>query len=172
MPMPAYMMVTGEKNGDIHVGAMGTNSVNNFSRSDKRKDWIQVQAFDHSVYLPTDPQSGQPVGKRVHRGCKVTKIFDRTSPIFMDMLTSGEQIQKITVEWEWLDKSGSEIPYMQHIFERATIIDVRQYMPNCLDPTYKDLWHMEEVTFTYKKVTWKHMQATTEAVDSWGDQTK
>ncbi|MDV3443847.1 type VI secretion system tube protein Hcp, partial [Pseudomonas otitidis] len=37
------------------------------------------------------PQSGQPTGQRVHKPLMITKVFDKSSPLIFNALTSGER---------------------------------------------------------------------------------
>ncbi|WP_194792073.1 type VI secretion system tube protein TssD [Pseudomonas sp. UFMG81] len=74
MATPAYMAVTGEKQGLITAGAFTADSVGN-TYQEGHEDQVMVQGFEHEVIIPRDPQSGQPTGQRVHKPVKITKVF-------------------------------------------------------------------------------------------------
>ena len=41
------------------------------------------------------------------------------------------------------------------------------HMPNCLDPNLSHFQHMEEVSFTYKKIEWTFVDGGILAEDDW-----
>ena len=51
----------------------------------------------HQVIIPRAPQPGQPTGQRVHKPAKITKVFDKSSPLLLSALTSGERLTDLTV---------------------------------------------------------------------------
>ena len=65
MPTPAYIKIQGKTQGLITQGAFTADSVGNVF-VEGHEDQILVQEIDHLISTPTDPQSGQPSGQRVH----------------------------------------------------------------------------------------------------------
>nr|WP_278463213.1 type VI secretion system tube protein TssD [Stutzerimonas kunmingensis] len=61
MPTPAYLSLEGTKQGLITAGTFTEDSVGNIFQ-EGHEDQILVQAFQHQVIIPRDPQSGQPTG--------------------------------------------------------------------------------------------------------------
>ncbi len=80
MATPAYMSITGTKQGLITAGAFTEDSVGN-TYQEGHEDQVMVQGFNHEVIIPRDPQSGQPTGQRVHKPVVITKVFDKASPL-------------------------------------------------------------------------------------------
>ena len=66
MPTPAYISIHGQNQGHITKGAFTPDSVGN-AYVEGHEDEIMAQAIDHQITMPTDPQSGQPAGQRVHK---------------------------------------------------------------------------------------------------------
>ncbi|WP_126980509.1 type VI secretion system tube protein TssD, partial [Saezia sanguinis] len=66
MPTPAYISIEGKTQGNITQGAFTADSVGNVY-VEGHEDEILVQEISHRVTTPTDPQSGQPSGQRVHK---------------------------------------------------------------------------------------------------------
>ena len=64
MATPAYMSVTGEKQGLITAGAFTADSVGN-TYQEGHEDQIMFQGGSHQVIIARDPQSGQPTGQRI-----------------------------------------------------------------------------------------------------------
>ena len=59
MPTPAYLSLEGTKQGLITAGTFTEDSVGNIFQ-EGHEDQILVQAFQHQVIIPRDPQSGRP----------------------------------------------------------------------------------------------------------------
>lgn len=66
MPTPAYISIHGKNQGHITKGAFTADSVGNVY-VEGHEDEILAQEIDHQITTPTDPQSGQPAGQRVHK---------------------------------------------------------------------------------------------------------
>lgn len=78
MPTPAYISIQGKTQGNITQGAFTADSVGNVYQ-EGHEDQILVQEVEHLIATPTDPQSGQPSGQRVHKpftGHPREDIFD------------------------------------------------------------------------------------------------
>jgi type VI secretion system secreted protein Hcp len=166
MPTPAYMAVTGATQGNITQGALTADSVGNIWQ-EAHQDEILVEAFSHTVMVPTDPQSGQPTGQRVHRPLTITKVYDKSSPLLYQALTSGERLTKVEIKWYRTTMEGQQEHYFSHELEDAVIVDITARMPNCQDPGQSHFTHLEDVTFTYRKITWTHQVAGTSGSDDW-----
>ena len=91
MPTPAYMTITGATQGDISSGVLAPDSVGTLSNK-AQENAIQIQEFELGIEIPTDPQSGQPTGRRVHKGAHVVKYIDKASPLLMQAIATGEQL--------------------------------------------------------------------------------
>ena len=166
MPEPAYMTIK-VKNKSITDGALGAESVGTYSKSDQENK-ILIQAFDHGVKKPTDIQSGQVTGPRQHRVCKITKLVDRVTPILYKTMCKGEQCDEVVAEFYRTDNVGNTDIYYKVTLEEAVIVDIKTYIPNCLVPDNANLAHLEDVSFSYKKIKWEHTAAQTQGTDSWG----
>lgn len=79
MPTPAYLLIEGERQGVISFGAFTESSVGNIYQ-EGFEDNILVQSISHSMKIPTDRQSGQPTGQRVHGPFMITKVIDKSTP--------------------------------------------------------------------------------------------
>ncbi|MDR0477615.1 MAG: Hcp family type VI secretion system effector [Desulfobulbaceae bacterium] len=166
MPSPAYMTVTGERQGNITAGTFTEASVgNNWQQG--HEDEALVQSFDHTIMLPRDPQTGQPTGQRVHKPFSVVKVFDKCSPLLFSALTSGEKLSKVELKFYRTAAQGNQEHYYTILLEDAIIVDIQNWMPHCQDPSAAHLTHMEKVDFTYRKITKTHEVASTSESDDW-----
>lgn len=157
MAMPAHMYVTGTRQGFI-AGSCDLRG---------REDSILVEEFRHHVHIPSDPQSGLPTGKRVHKPLTICKFFDQSSPKLYQALVTGERLTEVIINWYRISPSGSEEHYFKHRLEDAIIIGIMPYMPNCLDASKEQFQHMEEVSFTYRKISWEWMISGIASEDDW-----
>ncbi len=80
MPTPAYISITGKTQGNITKGATTADSVGNVF-VEGHEDQILVQEIEHRVTTPTDPQSGQPSGQRVHKPYVFTCALNKAVPL-------------------------------------------------------------------------------------------
>jgi type VI secretion system secreted protein Hcp len=166
MPTPAYLSIKGKSQGNITSGTFTSDSVGNIYQ-EGHEDEILVQAFSHCVTVPTDPQSGQPTGQRVHKPMVITKVFDKCSPMLYLALTSGELLTECVLKFYRTSTDGSQQHYFTITLTDAIIVDIKPYMPNCQDPSQAHFTHLEDVSFTYRMITWNHVVGSTEAVDDW-----
>src|SRR4051812_11917717 len=98
MPLPAHMTLEGVKQGKIDGSCTQKG----------RENTILVQAFDHQVYIPRDPQTGASTGKRVHNPLTIVKSYDKASPKLYQALTSGEKMKNVEIKWYRIDPQGKE----------------------------------------------------------------
>jgi type VI secretion system secreted protein Hcp len=163
---PAYMTITGVKQGLITAGAFSADSVGNIYQ-EGREDTIMVQGFEHRVTVPRDPQSGQPTGQRVHHPLVITKVFDKSTPLLQGALTSGERLEEVAIQWFRTSAAGAQEHYFTTTLWDAIIVEIKDYMFNCQDPANGHFTHLEDVHFTYRKITWTHEVCGTSGTDDW-----
>jgi type VI secretion system secreted protein Hcp len=94
MPTPAFISIEGSNQGKITAGAFTEDSVGNVY-VEGHEDEIIAQAISHIVTVPTDPQSGQPSGQRVHKAFKFTCSLNKAVPLMYNALASGEMLPKV-----------------------------------------------------------------------------
>ncbi|MCJ8501791.1 Hcp family type VI secretion system effector [Desulfatitalea alkaliphila] len=166
MPTPAYLTIEGNSQGLITQGAFTEESVGNIYQ-EGHEDEVLVQALSHDITIPRDPQSGQPTGQRVHKPLVITKVLDKASPLLCNALCSGERLTKCTIKFYRTSADGQQEHYYTIELEDAIIVDIKTYMPNCQDPAQAHFTHLEDVAFTYRKITWNHVVSGTEGTDDW-----
>ncbi|SDV47142.1 Hcp family type VI secretion system effector [Chitinasiproducens palmae] len=157
MPMPCYLTLEGQNQGKIE----GSTKVQGHEGK------ILVQAVDHVIEIPKSPQTGLPTGKRVHGAMTVTKEIDKSSPKLYQALTSGEQLKDVKLEFYRISPKGTEEKYYTVKLENAILTSMKSWTPNCLDPNNRQMGHMEDLAFTYEKITWTYEPDGIEAEDSW-----
>jgi len=151
------MTLTGENQGDI----LGSCTMAG------REDSILIEGFKHEIVIPRDPQTGLPTGKRRHEPMTVTKFFDKSSPLLYQALCTGEQMKDVTLKWYRIAATGKEEHYFTTVLEDAIIVSIRPFMPNALDKETEQYGHMEEVSFTYRRINWTFEEGGLSATDDW-----
>ena len=152
MPLPAYLEIP---------------DIPGSSKVQGRDNWIEVLAFHHEVYMPTDRKDGTATGTRVHKHLQLTKNFDKSSPKLYQYLCQGKVIASATLHWYRINDQGTEEEYFTHKIENARLTAVRPYMPDVDNPANEAYKHMEEVSMRYEKITWTIKEGNIEYADSW-----
>ncbi len=166
MPTPAYMTIEGETQGDITEGANSEESIGNDFQEEHADEFL-VQAFEHNISVPVNPQSGQPSGQRVHKSMIVTKVFDKCSPLLYTALCTGERLPECEIKWFRTSSEGKEEHYFTTKLSDATIVSIESAMPNCQDPAHEHFTHLEKIALRYRKIEWEHEVAGTAGADDW-----
>ena len=83
--------------GYMKVKIAGTEAEGGCTQKDvgpvKREKACEVYAFDHTVELPVNVDTGLPTGSRVHRPMKVTVYLDQAAPLLEDALCHGKEVE-------------------------------------------------------------------------------
>ncbi|WP_417881346.1 Hcp family type VI secretion system effector [Vibrio sp.] len=166
MPTPCYLSIKGATQGNITAGACTADSIGD-SYVEGHEDEMLVQHVEHTVTIPTDPQSGQPSGQRVHKPFKFTVALNKAVPLMYNALTSGEKLDEVELKWYRTSIEGKQENFFTSKLEGATIIDINCEMPHCQDPAMKDFTQNITVSMSYRKITWDHNNAGTSGGDDW-----
>jgi len=159
MALTSYMKVTGKTQGEIKGDC---------TQSGDKKDKILVYAVDHSIEIPKDTHTGLPTGQRIHNPLTVTKHYDNASPKLKQACCKGEQCD-VELDFYRIKDTGEEEKYYTIKLNQAIVVGVRDYKPVTFDPNNKPYQDMEEVSFTYSKITWTYNDGNIEFTDSWKD---
>ncbi|RJG36432.1 Hcp family type VI secretion system effector [Motilimonas pumila] len=166
MPTPCYIAIEGQTQGNITAGAFTAESVGNIYQ-EGHEDEMLVQEFDHIVTVPTDPQSGQPSGQRVHKPFKFTVALNKAVPLLYNALASGEMLPRVELRWYHTTVEGKQEHFFSTILTDATIVDVDCKMPHCQDETKGGFTQLVKVSLAYRKIDWEHLVAGTSGADDW-----
>lgn len=166
MATPAYISIQGKTQGNITKGAFTADSVGNVY-VEGHEDEILVQEIDHRVTTPTDPQSGQPSGQRVHKPFVFTSALNKASPLLYQALASGELLPTVEVKWFRTSVDGKQEHFFTTKMEDATIVDIHTALPHAQDASKSEFTQLIKVSMAYRKITWTHAVAGTEASDDW-----
>jgi type VI secretion system secreted protein Hcp len=157
MALTAYLAVKGKTQGDIKGDC---------PQGGDKKDKILVYSIDHNVEIPKDTHTGLPTGQRIHHPLTIVKHKDVATPKFFKACCTGEQ-SEVTLDQYRIKADGTEEKYFTIKLEEAIIVSVREFTPITFLPDNKPYHDMEEIAFTYSKITWTYNDGNIEFVDDW-----
>ena len=166
MPTPAYIKIEGQTQGNITAGAFTSDSVGNVF-VEGHEDEILVQEIKHRVTVPTDPQSGQPSGQRVHKPLIFTSALSKASPMLYQALATGEMLPTVEVKWFRTSTDGKQEHFFTTKLEDATVVEIHTLLPHAQDSDNANYTQLIKTSLAYRKVSWSHVVAGTEASDDW-----
>jgi len=134
----------------------------------KWKDWIQVQALEHTVSLGTDPQTGQTTTEATYSPFAITKPMDEASPLIHLALSKKHEV-KVKIQFSRARRGKPEIWY-EITLDDARIVSVRTFKPPAYEgATVPDL---EYVEFSYRRITWNHLIENKMAYFDWREKSE
>jgi type VI secretion system secreted protein Hcp len=157
MALTAYLSVTGKSQGEIKGDC---------PQGGDKKDKILVYGSDHAVEIPKDTHTGLPTGQRIHKPLTVTKHKDPASPKLFKACSTGENVD-VVLDYYRIKPDGSEEKYFTVKLQDAVIVNLREFTPETFLPANKPYHDMEEVSFTYSKITWTYNDGNVEFTDDW-----
>lgn len=135
----------------------------------KREGSIEVIAQDHSLYIPTDNNTGKLTGTRVHTPFLFSKEIDASSPYLYKAVTTGQTLKSAEFKWYRIDDAGQEVEYFITKLENVKVVKVAPKMHDIKDPSKEKHNHLEQVELRYEKVTWTYKDGNIIHSDSWNE---
>ena len=157
MALTMYMKVTGKNQGEIKGSC---------DQGDDKKDKILVYAMDHKVEIPRDVHTGLPTGQRIHHPLTVTKAKDVASSKLFAACCKGEQVD-VEIDFYRIKPTGEEELYYKITVNDAVIVEMGENTPTTFLAENKPYHDMENVSFTYSKITWSYTDGNIEYTDDW-----
>lgn len=157
MAVPAYMFLKDDGGAEIK----GSVTVAG------REGGVEVVEFDHTVYTPTDGNTGKLTGTRVHKSLKFTKEVDSSSPYLYKAVTTGQNLKSVEIKWYQIDDAGQEVEYFNTLMEGVKVVSVNPVMHNIKDATKEQYNHLENIELRYEKITWTYKDGNIIHADSW-----
>ncbi|HEY7724607.1 MAG TPA: type VI secretion system tube protein TssD [Anaeromyxobacteraceae bacterium] len=153
--------------------------------SAKRKGlegWIEVFFYEHEVKSPRDAATGMASGKRQHGPVKFIKRVDSTSPGLWQALANNDTLKKAEFKFFKNNRQGELEHYFSVMLEDGGVSNIHSQF-NQAEMAARDTAAasagakrgeaafaapaLEEVSFTYRKITWEHKIAKKMAQDDW-----
>jgi type VI secretion system secreted protein Hcp len=157
MNIPGFASITGENQGLIEGSCDLENLVGK----------IEMYSYNHLVEIPRDPQSGLPIGRRVHRTLTFTKEIDKSTPKLYQALCTGETLSEVEFSWYRYVEGGGHDIYFTLKLENALITAIRPEIRSQVNMNQSDSLHLEDVSITYERIIWTWVPDGIEFEDAW-----
>ncbi|WP_460123162.1 Hcp family type VI secretion system effector [Pseudomonas sp. S2_C03] len=128
---------------------------------------IEVLAYEHMVYIPTDDNTGKLTGTRIHAPVVLTKYIDACSPYLFKAVTSGQTLKSAEFKWYATNDAGQEVEYFSTLLENVKVVKVTPKMHDIKDVTKEKLGHQEQVELRYERITWTYKDGNISHSDAW-----
>lgn len=159
MAIPAYLWLKDDGGSQI----MGSVDVQG------RDGSVEVLGFGHGVFLPTDSATGKVTGTRKHSPIVFEKEFDSSSPYLYKAVATGQTLKSAEFKWYRINHAGQEEEYFNMLLEGVRVVAVCPLMHDCKNPATEKHNHLESVSLSYEKITWKHNDGNIIFSDAWND---
>jgi type VI secretion system secreted protein Hcp len=159
MATPIYLWLKDDGGADIK------GSVN----VQKREGSIEIVAQDHSLYIPTDNNTGKLTGTRIHTPFRITKEIDASSTYLYKAVSSGQTLKSAEFKWYRIDDAGQEVEYFNTTLENVKVVKVAPVLHDIKDPAKEKHSHLEEIELRYEKITWTYKDGNLIHSDSWNE---
>ena len=126
-----------------------------------------IQSVSHGVGVPTDPQSGQPTGQRIHCPLVVTCALNKSTPLIFNAVVSGERLLRIQLNWYRTSTEGKQEHFFTYLLEDAIATNLSVHMPHAQDSSTMDYTQLVDITFSYRKISLEHIVSGTAGSDDW-----
>jgi len=121
-----------------------------------RENSIECYQFTYQVKSPRDPASGQATGKRQHDPIVIVKRIDKSSPRLIKGLTRNEVAAGILKFYRPDPADGATEQFYTIEFKEGRVAGVREFVLDILDPAMATRPPLEEITFTFRSISWTH----------------
>lgn len=161
MAIPVYLWLKDDGGADIK----GSVDVQD------REGSIEVVAQEHSLYIPTDNNTGKLTGTRIHTPFLFTKEIDSSSPYLYKAVTTGQTLKSAEFKWYKINDAGQEVEYFNTKLENVKVVKVNPVMHDIKNPVYEKHNHLEQVELRYEKITWTYKDGNIIHSDAWSERT-
>lgn len=118
-----------------------------------------VEAYEHTIEIPTDELTARASGRREHRPFKVTKRVDKSTPLLYRAMTASETIPSVRIRVPTSPGRGGE-PLM------ITLSNARIVGIHSMSAPDETVAH-EQISFVYERIQWASADGTIQHTDDW-----
>lgn len=134
-----------------------------------RQGSIEIVAQDHTLYIPTDNNTGKLTGTRIHTPFVFTKEIDASSVYLYKAATTGQTLKSAEFRWYKIDDAGQEREYFNTRLENVKVVKVSPKMHDIKDQAKEKHNHLERVELRYSKIIWNFKDGNVEHSDDWNE---
>jgi type VI secretion system secreted protein Hcp len=125
------------------------------SADERHRDWIECQSVAWSVSQPRSATAstggGHTAERCEHSEISVSKLADLSTPILLQLCSSGKTIPRARIEFMRADGQGERIKYFE--------IEMENVLIGAISPSVGEGDFLSEsVGLKYSKVKWKYTQ--------------
>jgi type VI secretion system secreted protein Hcp len=157
MASAAYLLVKGQKQGDIHGSVTAKGHENT----------ILVHSFDFEIVSPRDAASGLPTGKRQHQPLTILKEIDKSTPLLLNAFVNNENLVSVQLQFRGTSADGREIEIYTIQLTNASIVSISQSLPDTSVPQNAQMPLRENISLSYQKIQWTWIDGGITASDDW-----
>jgi type VI secretion system secreted protein Hcp len=132
---------------------------------------IVIINYSFHVEAPRDMASGLASGKRRHYPLSVTKLVDKTSPLFFNALTQNTVITKAVLLVRRGTTTDGKMDDVTYTLEMAGLVNIETGIDIGLtdddDNDASQKRNTEVLQLSYQKIKVEHAIGKTEGVDEW-----
>jgi len=103
----------------------------------------------------------------VHKPLTFTSALNKASPLLYQALATGEMLPTVEVRWFRTSTDGKQEHFFTTKLEEATVVDIHTVLPHAQDSENENYTQLIKTSLAYRKVSWSHVVAGTEASDDW-----
>jgi len=161
MPQTVHLTLTLKSGGAIKGDST--------QHSLERKDTIECSSFDYSCVIPLEGGSSSASGRRQHSPVTITKRVDKSTSLLFKAMCEFDTVEKGEFKFYRPSQSGegNEEHFYSVVIENGNVSGIRQYSEDALTGENVSPHAMEEVKFTFQKITWTYEIGGIMHTDSW-----
>jgi type VI secretion system secreted protein Hcp len=156
MWLKVYMRITSKTRGPIEGECT----------QEGREKLIICHGMSHDVELPRDPASGFAAGAPIHHPFVVTTPIGAHTLRLIEACTAAEALDVDVLVYR-INRMGEEEAYLTLKLTDATVVDNRIRFRETVLEENRACEHVEDVSFTYQKLTGRHELTKLEITQAW-----
>jgi type VI secretion system effector, Hcp1 family len=155
MSIPAHIWITDENNSPLRGECLMPTRLGS----------TELKSFNHSVWIPTDHNTGKLTGTRLHAPIIFEKEIDRLTPLFFKGICQGKIFKEALIKMYNINEAGIEVEYFNIKLENVKITKISPV----LFPLGIAGKHMEEIEIRYESIEWLYCDGHIVFKDSWDE---
>lgn len=133
-----------------------------------REDSIECTSFESIVKAKRDAASGMATGRRVFDPLLIRKRIDKATPLISKAMCNNEKIHGVFRFFRPNPAGdGTTEQFFTVEIDEGRIAGQKIVSPDVMRSDEATDFPLEEVTFTFNKITWTHEPKGPSHVDSW-----
>ncbi|MGS6536769.1 Hcp family type VI secretion system effector, partial [Enterobacter rongchengensis] len=110
----------------------------------------ELKSFNHSVWIPTDYNTGKLTGTRLHVPITFEKEIDRLTPYLFRAVWQGRTLKTALIKMYRINEAVIEVEFFNIKMENVKITRISPV----LFPLGVASKHMEEIEIRYESIEW------------------